>query len=81
MTDESGEDAKILAVPVDKITPLYSKVKSVADVPEITLKAIEHFFEHYKDLEDGKWVKVDGWEGVEAARAEIQDAVERFNRA
>lgn len=81
MTDESGEDAKILAVPVDKITPLYSKVKSVADVPEITLKSIEHFFEHYKDLEEGKWVKVDGWEGVEAARAEIQDSAERFHQA
>ncbi|UTF59972.1 inorganic diphosphatase [Gilvimarinus sp. DA14] len=80
MTDESGEDAKVLAVPVDKVTPLYSKVKSVDDVPEITLKGIEHFFERYKDLEDGKWVKVDGWEGVEAARAEINDSVERYNK-
>ncbi|MDO3386117.1 inorganic diphosphatase [Gilvimarinus sp. SDUM040013] len=80
MTDESGEDAKVLAVPVDKITPLYSKVKSVDDVPEITLKSIEHFFEHYKDLEAGKWVKIDGWEGVEAAREEIQDSVERYNK-
>lgn len=80
MTDESGEDAKVLAVPVDKITPLYSGVKNVTDVPEITLKSIEHFFERYKDLEPGKWVKVDGWEGVEAARAEINDSVERYNK-
>ncbi|BFM21273.1 inorganic diphosphatase [Gilvimarinus japonicus] len=80
MTDESGEDAKVLAVPVDKITPLYSSVKDVTDVPEITLKSIEHFFERYKDLEPGKWVKVDGWEGVEAARTEINDSVERYNK-
>ncbi|WP_339617698.1 inorganic diphosphatase [uncultured Gilvimarinus sp.] len=80
MTDESGEDAKVLAVPVDKITPLYSGVKDVTDVPEITLKSIEHFFERYKDLEPGKWVKVDGWEGVEAARTEINDSVERYNK-
>ncbi|MBU2886122.1 inorganic diphosphatase [Gilvimarinus agarilyticus] len=81
MTDESGEDAKVLAVPVEKITPLYNKVQSVADVPEITLKSIEHFFEHYKDLEDGKWVKIDGWADVDAARAEIQDSVERYQKA
>ncbi|HEY7884359.1 MAG TPA: inorganic diphosphatase [Cellvibrionaceae bacterium] len=78
MTDESGEDAKVLAVPVDKVTTLYSKVKSVDDVPEITLKAIEHFFEHYKDLESGKWVKIDGWEGLEAARTEITESAERY---
>lgn len=81
MTDESGEDAKVLAVPVDKITPLYTKVASVDDVPEITLKSIEHFFEHYKDLEPGKWVKIDGWEGVEAARAEINESVTRYQNA
>ncbi|WP_049723841.1 inorganic diphosphatase [Gilvimarinus polysaccharolyticus] len=80
MTDESGEDAKILAVPVDKITPLYSKVQNISDVPEITLKSIEHFFERYKDLEPGKWVKVDGWEDVEAARTEINESVVRYNK-
>jgi inorganic pyrophosphatase len=80
MTDESGEDAKVLAVPVEKITPLYNAVSDVSDVPEITLKSIEHFFERYKDLEPGKWVKVDGWEGVEAARAEINDSVARYNK-
>lgn len=78
MTDESGEDAKIVAVPVDKVTPLYSKVDSVRDLPEITLNQISHFFEHYKDLETGKWVRIDGWEGPEAARKEITDSVERY---
>lgn len=76
MTDESGEDAKIVAVPVSKITPLYDKVTSIDDLPEIQLQQICHFFERYKDLEKGKWVKVAGWEGVEAARKEIQDALE-----
>jgi len=79
MTDEAGEDAKILAVPHDKLTTIYSKVQSTADLPAVTLEQIEHFFEHYKDLEKGKWVKVEGWEGVEAARKEIVDAVERYN--
>lgn len=79
MTDESGEDAKVVAVPVDKITPLYSKVESVRDLPEITLNQIAHFFEHYKDLESGKWVKIEGWGGPDAARQEINESVERFN--
>lgn len=74
MTDESGEDAKIVAVPVSKITPLYDNVKSIDDLPEIQLQQICHFFEHYKDLEKGKWVKVEGWEGPEAAKKELQDA-------
>lgn len=81
MTDESGEDAKILAVPHDKLTPFYSKVQSTADLPEILISQIEHFFEHYKDLEKGKWVKIQGWEGVESAKQEILDAVERYNKA
>lgn len=78
MTDEGGEDAKIVAVPVDKITPLYRDVESVRDLPAITLDQISHFFEHYKDLEEGKWVKIDGWEGPDEARQEIQDSVERY---
>ena len=81
MTDEGGEDAKILAVPVDQVTPLYRDVKSVFDLPQQTLDQISHFFEHYKDLELGKWVKIDGWEGVDAARQEILDSVENFNKA
>jgi inorganic pyrophosphatase len=78
MTDEAGEDAKIVAVPHDKLTTLYSNVKTLQDLPEITLKQIEHFFEHYKDLEKGKWVKVAGWGDVEEARAEILKAAETY---
>ena len=78
MTDESGEDAKIVAVPVKKISQLYNDVNDINDIPEITLKQITHFFEHYKDLESGKWVKVDGWEGVEAAKKELLDAVKNY---
>lgn len=78
MTDESGEDAKIVAVPVDKVTPLYREITSVDQLPAITRNQISHFFEHYKDLEEGKWVKIDGWEGAEAARQEIIDSVKRF---
>lgn len=81
MTDEGGEDAKILAVPVDQVTPLYSDIKSVRDLPSQTLDKISHFFEHYKDLESGKWVKIDGWEGPEEARREILESVENFNKA
>lgn len=75
MTDESGEDAKLLAVPVSKTTRLYENVKSYKDLPEIQIKQISHFFERYKDLEEGKWVKVDGWEDAEAAKKEVVDAI------
>lgn len=78
MTDESGVDAKILAVPVDKLTPLYHSVQEATDLPELLLKQIEHFFEHYKDLEKGKWVKVDGWADAAAAKQEILASVERY---
>lgn len=78
MTDDGGEDAKVIAVPHEKVTPLYKDVKDVTDIPEITLNQISHFFEHYKDLEKGKWVKIEGWEGVEAARKEIEDSVKRY---
>lgn len=78
MTDESGEDAKVIAVPVQKISQLYNDVNDIKDIPEITLKQITHFFEHYKDLESGKWVKVDGWEGVDAAKKELLDAVKNY---
>src|ERR1700761_1521099 len=61
MEDEAGGDAKILAVPTDDICPLFSYWKSIKDVPDVRLKQIQHFFEHYKDLESGKWVKVVGW--------------------
>jgi len=78
MTDEAGEDTKVIAVPVDKVFPAYSNVQGVAELPELTLGRIAHFFEHYKDLEKGKWVKIDGWKDAVAAKREILDAVERF---
>ncbi|WP_440997814.1 inorganic diphosphatase [Arhodomonas sp. SL1] len=77
MTDESGEDAKLLAVPISKLTPMYDNVNEPGDVSPVILDQISHFFEHYKDLEPGKWVRIDGWEGAAAARAEIKDAVAR----
>ena len=72
MDDESGGDAKLLAVPTDAICPLFVHWKTIDDVPEIRLRQIQHFFEHYKDLEAGKWVKVKGWEGPESAKEEIR---------
>lgn len=81
MVDEGGEDAKIVAVPVDKVTPLYTNVESVRDLPPITLDQIAHFFEHYKDLEKGKWVKIEGWGGPDEARKEIMDSVDRFQES
>lgn len=77
MIDESGSDAKILAVPVDNLTPLYSRVSSFRDIPELHLAQIAHFFEHYKDLEPGKWVKIEGWFDVEEAKREIMASLER----
>ena len=71
MEDESGIDAKLIAVPHDKLTPLYRHIQEVQDLPDLLLAQIKHFFEHYKDLEPGKWVKVTGWEGRDSARAEI----------
>ena len=78
MTDESGTDAKILAVPVDKLSTIYRGIKDIDQVDELTLNQIEHFFSHYKDLEPGKWVKIDGWENAEAAKEEIVSSVERY---
>jgi len=77
MEDESGQDAKVLAVPVSKLAPLYDNVHSGDDLPDLLLKQIVHFFEHYKDLEPGKWVKVLGWGGIEEARQEILDGIEK----
>jgi inorganic pyrophosphatase len=77
MDDEAGGDAKILAVPTDDICPLFAHWKTIADVPDIRLKQIQHFFEHYKDLEAGKWVKVLGWSGVELAHREITEGIAR----
>lgn len=81
MTDESGEDAKLLAVPIDKLCALYRQIASPRDLPEMVLSQISHFFEHYKDLEPNKWVKVEGWLGVEEAKAEILSGVESYKAA
>jgi inorganic pyrophosphatase len=80
MTDEAGEDGKVLAVPIDKILSLYSQWKKPEDLNPFRLKTIAHFFEHYKDLEEGKWVKVQGWEGPESAKKEIMDGIANYNK-
>lgn len=81
MTDEAGGDEKLLAVPIDKLTPIYRKVQSPRDLPELTMNQIAHFFQHYKDLEAGKWVKVQGWEGPEAAKTEVVNGVAAYQNA
>ncbi len=78
MTDESGVDAKLLAVPHTKLTKLYDHVQEIGDLPELLIKQIEHYFENYKKLEAGKWVKVEGWADAEAARAEVMASRERY---
>ena len=78
MTDESGIDAKLLAVPIDKLCTMYSSVKTHEDMPRQLLQTLEHFFEHYKDLEEGKWVKLNGWAGPEDAHKEIVASIARF---
>ena len=80
MSDEAGKDAKILAVPHSKLTTLYDNIENYSDLPELLIKQIEHFFENYKDLEAGKWVKVDGWADAEAARQEVIKSVEAFKK-
>ncbi len=81
MVDEAGEDAKLLAVPVDKLTTLYSNIKTLQDLPQSLLNQISHFFEHYKDLEPGKFVKVEGWVGLDEARNEIMSGVATYQAA
>ena len=76
MEDEAGGDEKIIAVPTSKLTQRYDKVKNYSDLPEITLQQIQHFFEHYKDLEPGKWVRLGGWHGAEEARKLILESIE-----
>lgn len=80
MTDESGIDAKLIAVPTTKLTKIYQSVHTYTDLPEQLLLSLEHFFNHYKDLEDGKWVKTEGWAGPDEARQEILASIERFNK-
>jgi inorganic pyrophosphatase len=77
MSDEAGGDEKILAVPSTHLTKRYEKVENYSDLPEITLQQIEHFFQHYKDLESNKWVKIEGWGDAAKAKMLIQEAIDR----
>jgi inorganic pyrophosphatase len=81
MTDESGPDAKILAVPVDGLSTHYRHVQSLNELPPELPSSIAHFFEHYKDLEPGKWVQIQGWDDGQAARAEILASIQRYKDA
>ncbi len=81
MQDEAGEDGKVLAVPTNKILSLYTQWKKPEDLNPLRLKTISHFFEHYKDLEEGKWVKILGWEGPESAMKEIMDGIANYNKS
>jgi len=81
MTDESGDDAKILAVPTDKLSQMYRSVQDFRDMPGVILEQIAHFFEHYKDLDEGKWVRVYGWGGVDEAKEEILASVQMYKDA
>ena len=69
---------KLLAVPIDKLTPLYRNIETPRDLPEVMISQITHFFGHYKDLEPGKWVRIEGWVGPEEAKAEILLSVKRY---
>jgi inorganic pyrophosphatase len=77
MEDNSGKDEKIIAVPCNHVTKRYERVYNFDQLPEITLKQIQHFFEHYKDLEPGKWVKIGDWLGADDAKRLIKEAIER----
>lgn len=77
MEDESGIDAKVIAVPVKKLCAMYEAIETLEDLPQLLLDQIKHFFEHYKDLEKGKWVKVQGWTDVKGAHEEILAGVKR----
>ena len=81
MEDDAGDDTKLLAVPVDKLTPLYRAIQTTRDLPDATTSQITHFFQHYKDLEPGKWVKIIGWMGPEEAKQEIIAGVKRYKSA
>jgi inorganic pyrophosphatase len=81
MSDEAGKDAKLIAVPHDKLYAGYRNIKEISDLPELLIQQIQHFFENYKDLEPGKWVKVDGWADAAAAKEEIMKSATAFNKA
>jgi inorganic pyrophosphatase len=81
MTDESGDDAKILAVPIDKLCKSFRKAQTINDMQPMLLDQIAHFFEHYKDLDEGKWVRVEGWGDIDDAREEIMSSVTMYKEA
>jgi inorganic pyrophosphatase len=81
MRDEAGGDQKLLAVPIDKILPWYKHWRSPDDIAPERLAQIRHFFEHYKDLESGKWVKIVGWKGADRARELLIEAVASYQAA
>lgn len=81
MQDEAGGDEKLIAVPSDKLTKRYHKVRNYSDLPDITVQQIQHFFEHYKDLEPGKWVKVTSWGDAEEAKKMVVEGIERAKAA
>ena len=78
MEDEKGQDEKVVAVPTSDITKRYDSVQDFADLPDITRDQINHFFEHYKDLEPGKWVKIQNWGDADQAMQMIREAIERY---
>ena len=79
MSDDKGRDEKILAVPIPKLTAFYDGVDSYTDLPPIQIAQIEHFFAHYKDLEPGKWTKLQGWQDADVAKKMIMEGIERAN--
>ena len=79
MEDESGNDAKILAVPIDKLCVSFREMKTHECLPKLLINQITHFFEHYKDLEENKWVKIQGWEGADTAAKEITSSIDRYD--
>ncbi len=81
MVDEQGPDSKLIAVPVSELSPLFDQIKAPEDLSPALLHSIEHFFTHYKDLEPGKWVKIHGWEGADAAREELIASAKRHEEA
>jgi inorganic pyrophosphatase len=80
MEDESGQDEKILAVPIDKLDAFYAKVQSYTDIPQIFLDQVVHFFQHYKDLEKNKWVKVLNWVDADEAKKLITTAIAKASK-
>jgi inorganic pyrophosphatase len=79
-SDEEGDDAKVVAVPIPKVDPSFSEVKDISSVPQHIQDQVRHFFEHYKELEKGKYVKVKGWENKESAKRKINEALERYKK-